>query len=216
MCAIVPAGNGGRGRCMPAALCPRARFEGVCPGVVAAATGAVLLTSLATGFGLPQAEWLAVPERLGEMKHRPRDAWPHFVALALTLCGLDTVNDVAGAVGVAPARRRRRLIAVAVRCFMVVALLLLATAPALSQDRPGALDASVLPLAGSQYAGQWAEIVVGAMATYVLWFGASLATVIPVVLRRLLLRPSSIRVSATAPATVTMPPAMRCSTRYDA
>ena len=104
MAAMVPAGNGGPGRFTPAALPLRARVAPLttcptcCPAFVAAA-GAVLATLLLTGVALPQAEWLALPERVDEMRHRPRDFWPHFAGLLLALCGLDCVSDLAGVAG---------------------------------------------------------------------------------------------------------------------
>src|SRR4051812_48601268 len=129
MVAFAPAALGGRCRYEPALLPLRARCDPVhahLPAVVAAGS-ALAVTLLLTGFALPQAEWFALPERIDEMKERPREFWGHFAGVLLALCGLDTVSDLASVMRKRAARPAGRTLCVlAAKAVMLHALLALA------------------------------------------------------------------------------------------
>jgi hypothetical protein len=169
MSAIAPAGFGGRCRYEPAVLLPCAIHDpGRLPAVFAAGS-ALLVTLLLTGFALPQAEWFALPERIDEMKERPREFWGHFVAVLLALCGLDTVGDLAGVMRKRAARSAgRRLCVVAAKAVMLHALLVLAFSSLLSDPQLGERQLNLPPFLPGDYAGQWAELAVAVMGEVLL------------------------------------------------
>jgi hypothetical protein len=188
MCAIAPAGNGGRGRFTPAALpvrTHRAVYASDYASVsasVAAATAALCATFLITGAAMPLVEWFALPERFAEMKHRPKEFGPHFAAFLLALCGLDLINDLVGVVSRPVARRTSRpILVLAVKALMLAALLALAIAvsgPQSSGPRTGALA-----LVTSEYAGQWGELAVAAIGDVLLLVVTHLTFAGPVFVR---------------------------------
>ena len=168
MSAIAPAGFGGRCRYEPAVL-PLCAEDPVRPHAVFAAVGALLVTLLLTGFALPQAEWFALPERIDEMRERPREFWGHFMAVLLALCGLDTVSDLAGVCRKhtgGPAGRRACVIVA--KAAMLHALLVLAVSSLLSDPQLGESQVNLLPFLPGDYAGQWAELAVGVLGDVLL------------------------------------------------
>jgi hypothetical protein len=187
MRAIAPAGNGGRGRFMPAALPVRTHravqaLECVSASVAAAAA-ALCATLLITGAAMPLVEWFALPERLAEMKHRPKEFGPHFAAFLLALCGLDLVNDLA-AVVCKPAGRRtgRSIYVLAVKALMLLALLALSIAAAVSGPQSGSPGTGAIAFVTSEYAGQWGELAV-ALIGDVLLVAAAHGILLPLPLR---------------------------------
>jgi len=168
MSAIAPAGFGGRCRYEPAVL-PLCAEDPVRPHAVFAAAGALLVTLLLTGFALPQAEWFALPERIDEMRERPREFWGHFMAVLLALCGLDTVSDLAGVCRKhtgGPAGRRACVIVA--KAAMLHALLVLAVSSLLSDPQLGERQVNLLPFLPGDYAGQWAELAVAMLGDVLL------------------------------------------------
>jgi amino acid transporter len=138
------------------------------PAVVAAGT-ALVVTLMLTGFALPQAEWFALPERIDEMKQRPREFCGHFVGMLLALCGLDTVSDLAGVMRKRAARPAgRTLCVVAAKAVMLHALLALAVSSLLSDPQLGERQVNLLPFLPADYAGQWAELAVAVLGDVLL------------------------------------------------
>jgi hypothetical protein len=124
---------------------------------------------LLTGFSLPQAEWLALPEHVEQMKERPREFWRHFTAVLLALCGLDTVSDLASVVGRRVARPAGRTLAVvAVKAVMLHALLALALGSFLSDPQRGDRQVNLFPFLPTDYAGQWAELAIAVIGDVLL------------------------------------------------
>ena len=176
MFAAMTAGDGGTVPCrfMPAALVPRP--DRTVYASTAAAAGAALLALLLCGLAMPPVEWLALPERVAEMKHRPREFGPHFVAVLLALCGLDLINDLAAVLRTPAGRRAGRALYVAgVKALMLFALVGFAAALWLSDRHLSGQSTANLFFLGSDYAGQWAELAVG-MIGNVLLLSATFAT----------------------------------------
>jgi hypothetical protein len=172
MSAIAPAGFGGRCRYEPAAL-PLCAEDPVRHHAVFAAAGALGVTLLLTGFALPQAEWFALPERIDEMREKPREFWGHFLALLLALCGLDTVSDLAGVVrkrtaGQAHGTAGRRACVIVAKAAMLHALLALSMSSLLSDPQLGERQMNLLPFLPGDYAGQWAELAVAVLGDVLL------------------------------------------------
>src|SRR4051812_29744615 len=171
MSAFAPAALGGRCRYQPAALPLCAPHDPVHVHVhaVLAAGTALVVTLLLTGFALPQAEWFALPERIDEMKERPREFWGHFAGVLLALCGLDTVSDLASVMRKRAARPAgRTLCVVAAKALMLHALLALAVSSLLSDPQLGERQVNLLPFLPGDYAGQWAELAVAVLGDVLL------------------------------------------------
>jgi amino acid transporter len=131
---------------------------------IAAAVGMVFITLLIAGFAMPHVDWTALPERIGELKERPRQLWLHFVAIVLALSGVEAIGNLTGVMEKPVARTARKaiwIVAVEVAVFNIV--LAIAMVAALGNDQAAEHKEDMLAFLSKAYAGDWAELAVRAI-----------------------------------------------------